>query len=90
MQAQAPDRPGPVSKNLGPGPVKTDLGPGPVNTNWGPGPVNKNWWPGLETGAGLGARARARGRGRKIHILMTSYNQRLNRFYLSFTTSYII
>ena len=38
MQAQAPDRLGPVNENLGPDLVNANFGPGPVNTNWGAGP----------------------------------------------------
>ena len=38
MQAQAPDRPVLVNKNLGPASVNTNWRPGPLNTNWGPGP----------------------------------------------------
>ena len=62
IQAQAPDWPGPVIKNLGPGQVNTNFGPGSINVNWWPGPGNTNLGPGpgnTNWGSGLGAKQRA-------------------------------
>ena len=61
MQAQAPDRPVLVNKNLGPASVNTNWRPGPLNTNWGPGPLNRNWGPGPGVAAGGKQKTGARG-----------------------------
>ena len=50
MQAQAPNWPGSLNRNLGPGPVNKNLGARSVNTNWGPGLVNTNWGPSIGPG----------------------------------------
>ena len=73
MQAQAPDRPGPVNINWGPGPVNTNWGSGPVNTNWRPGPVNTNCGPGSRPG--LGSQQRVGGREIQIPALKSFINQ---------------
>ena len=54
MQAQAPDLPRPVNKNLGPRQVNTNWMPGPVNKKLGSGPGGKARAGGQAEGRGLG------------------------------------